>query len=100
METGTSEVVNLDIENAAPASGNPEDHEERSLINTCPEENESDSDQVDEKDVLVFLRKKLDEKSLLEKITYLRSEWFRKDDLFDIESKGAFVFKFLLWVLR
>ena len=50
---------------------------------------------------MVYLSKELDEKSLSEKISHLRTEWTRKDiPLFDVTSKGSFAFKLLLWVVR
>ena len=51
-------------------------------------------------DVMVYLSKNLDGKSLSEKLTFIWSEWTGTYDLLDIPSKGSFVFKFLLWALR
>ena len=53
-------------------------------------------------DVIVYLSKELDKKSLLEKITYLWSEWTRKDDLYDKtrNSMGSSLLNLIFWVLR
>ena len=100
MEKDTYVVdLNFGIEDNSTASGNPEDHDEIDHINTDPEET-NENHQIDEKDLLVFLREALDEKSLLEKIYYIRSEWSHKDDSFEKSSKKVFAFKVFLWVLR
>ena len=53
-------------------------------------------------DVIVYLSKELDKKSLLEKISFIWSEWTRKDDLYDKtrNSMGSSLLNLIFWVLR
>ena len=53
-------------------------------------------------DVMLYLSKELDGKSLVEKITHIRTEWTRKEDFFKKtrNSKGSCAFNFILWILR
>ena len=53
-------------------------------------------------DVIVYLSKELDKKSLLEKISFIWSEWTCKDDLYDKtrNSMGSSLLNLIFWVLR
>ena len=53
-------------------------------------------------DVVLYLSKELDEKSLLEKISHIWTEWTRKDNLFKTtgNSKGSLAKDIFFLILR
>ena len=51
-------------------------------------------------DVIMHLSKELDERSPLEKISHIWTQWTSKKDLFDGTSKGSFLFDIFIWCLR
>ena len=81
------------IESDSIPSGSPEHHKDSDNIDTVPEEeNKDDTVEENQNDVMVYLSKELDEKSLFEKFTYFKTEWTRKTDMFKKtkNSKGSF----------
>ena len=50
--------------------------------------------------VMDYLSKKLDGKSLSEKISFIWTEWTHRYDFLDIPNTGAFAFRFILLGLR
>ena len=51
-------------------------------------------------DIMVSLSPRLDRKSLSEKMSYIWNEWSGRNNFFDLNSKGSFLFKLVLWGLR
>ena len=126
-ETSLRILNSLKVDNDSASSGNPEDHDDSDHIDTAPGET-IENNQVEENkdedntgvvidylvivnvqykykyfsvDIMVYLSKELDGKSLSEKTSHLWTEWTRKDvPLFDVTSIGSFIFKLCLWCLR
>ena len=125
METDTLLAVLNSQKLEDDSSRNPDDHDDSDKIDTVTEE-ENKKVQVEENkdednrgvvsiqqmlyedyiyfclDVMLYLSKELDGRSLLEKLTFIWTEWTSKDDLFKTtrNSKGSLVTNIFFLILR
>ena len=125
METDTLLAVLNSQKLEDDSSRNPDDHDDSDKIDTVTEE-ENKKVQVEENkdednrgvvsiqqmlyedyiyfclDVMLYLSKELDGRSLLEKLTFIWTEWTSKDDLFKTtrNSKGSLAKDVIFFGLR